>query len=151
MLVVMNSNQTRWLNCRMCLVQRKIRQGRWKKQNEEKMVEADMEIATLKYKKLLLESVRNSTIYNVSSRMYYQYFTFKGLDYTRNIVFSLTFLQSFFQRNIFRKLRITVISSNQWSVVSSFWVIWGNVRCRLMKPLIFGDSTKIIIRFILHF
>ena len=51
------------------------------------MVEADMEIATLKYKKLLLESVRNSTIYNVSSRMYYQNFTFKGLDYTRNIFF----------------------------------------------------------------
>ena len=46
-----------------------------------------MEIATLKYIKLLLESVRNSTIYNVSSRMYCKYFTFKGLDYTRNIGF----------------------------------------------------------------
>ena len=99
----------------------------------------------------MLESASNSTIHNVSSHMYYQDFTFKGLDYTRNIVFSLIFLQIFFQRNIFRKLRITVISSSQWSVVSTFWVIWGNVRCRLMKPLIFGDYTKIITRFILHF
>ena len=66
----------------------------------------------------MLESIRNSTIYNVSSRMYYQYFTFKGLEYTGNIVFSLIFLQIFFQRNIFRKLRIRVISSSQWSVVS---------------------------------
>ena len=72
---------------------------------KKKMVEADMEIATPN-KKLLLESVRNRTIYNVSSHMYYQYFTFKGLDYTRDIVFSLIFLQIFFQRNIFRKHRI---------------------------------------------
>ena len=64
-----------------------------KKQNEEKkMVETDMKLATLNKQKLMLESVRNSTIYNVSSRIYYQYFTFKGLDYTRNIVFSLIFL-----------------------------------------------------------
>ena len=78
------------------------------------MVEADIEIGTLnKQKKLLLESVRNRIIYDVSSRMYYQYFTFKGLDYTRNIVLSLIFLQIFFQRNIFRKLRITAISSSQ--------------------------------------
>ena len=42
MLVVMNSNQTRLLNCRMCFVHRKIRQGRW----QNKMAEADMEIAT---------------------------------------------------------------------------------------------------------
>ena len=100
----------------------------------------------------MLEPIGNSTIFNViSSHIYYQYFTFKGLDYTRNIVFSLIFLQIFFQRNIFRKLRITVISSNHWNVVSTFWVILGNVRCRLMKPLIFGDYTKIITRFILHF
>ena len=72
-----------------------------------------MEIATLNKQKMLLESVRNSRIYKVSSCMYYQYFTFKGLGYTRNIVFSLIFLQIFFQRNIFRKLRITVISSSQ--------------------------------------
>ena len=83
--------------------------------------------------------------------MYYKYFPFKGLDYTRNIVFSLIFLQIFFLRNIFRKLRITMISSSQWSMVSTFWVIWGNERCRLMKPLIFGDYTKTISRFILHF
>ena len=72
-----------------------------------------MEIATVKYKKLLLESVGNSTIYNVSNRMFYKYFTFKGLDYTRNIVFSLIFFQIFFQLNIFRKLRITVIFFSQ--------------------------------------
>ena len=36
-------------------------------------------------KKLLLESVRNSAIYNVSSRIYYEYFTFKDLGYARNI------------------------------------------------------------------
>ena len=86
--------------------------------------------------------------------MYYKYFTFKGLNYTRNIiVFSFIFLQIFFQRNIFRKLRITVVTSSQWNVASTFWVIWGNVRCRLMNPLIFGDYTKIkiITRFILHF
>ena len=78
------------------------------------MVEADMEIAEIS-KKLLLESVKNSTIYNVSIRIYYQYFTFKDLDYDKNIIFSLIFLQLFFQRNtnIFRKLRITVISSSQ--------------------------------------
>ena len=99
----------------------------------------------------MLEAVRNSTIYSVSSHMYYQYFTFKGLNYTWDIVFSLIFLQIFFQRNIFRKLRIIVISSSQWSVVSTFWVIWANVRCRLMKPLVLGDYTKIIMRFILHF
>ena len=90
----------------------------------------------------MLESVRNSTIYNVSSRMYYQYFTFKCLDYIKDIVFSLILLQIFFQRNIFRKLRITVISSSQWSVASTFWVIWGNVRCRLVKPLIFWGLHK---------
>ena len=56
------------------------------------MVETDMKLATLSKQKLMLESVRNSTIYNVSSRIYYQYFTFKGLDYARNIVFSLIFL-----------------------------------------------------------
>ena len=77
------------------------------------MVEADMKIAALNKQKMLLESVRHSTIYIVSSRMYYQYFTFKGQDYIRNIVFSLIFLQFFLQRNIFRKLRITVISSSQ--------------------------------------
>ena len=73
-----------------------------------------MEIAEIN-KKLLLESVKNSTIYNVSIRIYYQYFTFKDLDYNKNIIFSLIFLQMFFQRNtnIFRKLRITVISSSQ--------------------------------------
>ena len=73
------------------------------------------------------------------------------IDYTRNIVFSLIFFQIFFQRNISRKLRITVISSSQWSVVGTFWVILGNVCCGLMKPLIFGDYTKIITRLILHF
>ena len=83
--------------------------------------------------------------------MYYQYFTFKGLDYTRNIVFSLIFLQIFFQRNIFRKVRITVISSSDWNVVSTFWVILGNIHCRFMKPLIFGGYTKIIMRLILQF
>ena len=77
------------------------------------MVEADMEIAALKYKKLLLESVKNSAIYSLSSRMFYQNFIFKGLGYTRNIFFSLIFLQIFFQLNIFRKLRITVITSSQ--------------------------------------
>ena len=41
--------------------------------------------------------------------------------------------------------RITVISSRQSRV------IWANVHCRLMKPLIFWDYTKIITRFILHF
>ena len=73
-----------------------------------------MEIAEIN-KKLLLESVKNSTIYNVSIRIYYQYFTFKDLDYNKNIIFSLIFLQMFFQRNtnIFRKLRTTVISSSQ--------------------------------------
>ena len=50
-----------------------------------------MEIATLNKQNVLLEPVGNSTIYNVSGRIYYQYFTFKGLDYTRNIVFSLIF------------------------------------------------------------
>ena len=128
------------------------RPGRWEKQNWEKMVEADIEIGTLnKQKKLLLESVRNRIIYDVSSRMYYQYFTFKGLDYTRNIVLSLIFLQIFFQRNIFRKLRITAISSSQWTVVSTFWVIWGNVHCRVTKPLSFGGYAKLITRFILNF
>ena len=63
----------------------------------------------------------------------------------------MTFLQIFFQHNIFRKFRITVISSSQWNVVSTFWVIWGNVRCKLMKPLIFWDYTKIITCFILQF
>ena len=87
----------------------------------------------------MLESVRNSTIYNVSSSMDYQYFTFKGLDYKKNMVFSLVFLQFSFKCNIFRKLRIAVISSSQGSVVNTFWVIWGNTRSRLMKPQIFGD------------
>ena len=95
----------------------------------------------------MLESVRNITIYNVNSRIYYRYFTFKGLDYTRNIV---VFLKIFFQRSIFRKLTIAVISSSQWNVVSTFWVIWENVRCRLMKPLIFGYYTKII-NYAFHF
>ena len=90
------------------------------------------------------ESVRNSIIYNVSCRIYYQYFTFKGLNYTRNIVYSSIFLQIFFQRSILRKLTITVISSSQWNMVSTIWVIWRNERCRLMKPLIFGDYSKII-------
>ena len=69
------------------------------------MIEADMEIATLnKQKKLLLESLRNSIIYNVISPIYHNYFTFTGLDCTRNIVFSLIFLQIFFQRNILESL-----------------------------------------------
>ena len=96
-------------------------------------------------------SVRNSTICNASGRIYYQYFTFKGLDYTRNKVYSLIFLQIFFQSSIFRKLTITVISSSQLNVVSTFWFIWGNVRCRLMKPFIFGGLHKIMTHFILHF
>ena len=41
------------------------------------MVEADIEIATLNKQKMLLESVKSSTIYNVSSRMYYRDFTLK--------------------------------------------------------------------------
>ena len=98
---------------------------------------------------MLLESVRNSTIYNVSSRICYQYFTFKGLNYTINIVYSLIFLK--IQRNIFRKFRITIISSSQWNVVSTFRVLWGNVRCSIMKPMVFGNYTKTITHFILHF
>ena len=47
-------------------------------------------------------------------------------------------MQVFFQHNILRKLRITVISSSQCSVVSTFWVTWGNVRCKLMKPDFWG-------------
>ena len=70
--------------------------------------------------------------------MYFQYFTFKALD----VVISLNLLQIFFQRNIFRKLRIIVITSSHWIVVSIFWVIWGNVRCRLMKPLTFWGLHK---------
>ena len=97
----------------------------------------------------MLESVRNSAIYSVSSCIYYQYFTVKDIEYTRNIFYLLIYLQ--IQRNIYRKLRITIISSSQWNVVNTFWVIWGNVRCSLMKPLILGDYTKIITHFILHF
>ena len=93
----------------MCLVQRKVRQGE-KNKMKKKMVKADMEITKLNKQKLCLESVRNSTIYSVSSRMYYQYINFKNLDYTRNIDFSLIFLQIFFQRYSFKKPRITVIS-----------------------------------------
>ena len=45
-----------------------------------------MKIAALnKQKTVARNSVRNSTIYNVSSRIYYEYFTFKDLGYTRNI------------------------------------------------------------------
>ena len=116
-----NEFESNKVDCRMCLVRRKIRQGSWKNKMKKEMVEADIEIATLKYKKLLLESLRNSTIYNVSICMYYQYFTFKGLDYTRNIGFSFIFLQIFFQRHIFRKLRITVITSSQRNV----WVLFA--------------------------
>ena len=66
-----------------------------------------MEIATLnKQKTVVRAGGGNSAIYNVSSRMYDQYVTLKGPDCTRNIVFLLIF----FQHNIFRKLRITVIS-----------------------------------------
>ena len=133
-------------------MQRKIRQGRWKNKKKKHMIETDMKTAILsKQKKLLLESVRNSTICSLTSRMYYQYFTFKGLDYTRSIIFSLIFFHIFLQLNIFRKLRITVISSSQWNVVSAFWVILGNVHCRLIKPLILGGYSTIITRFILHF
>ena len=64
------------------------------------MEEGDKEIATLNKQKLLLESVIDSTIYNVSSRMYYQCFTFKSLDYTKNIGFSLIFCR-FFPKVIF--------------------------------------------------
>ena len=60
-------------------------------------------------------------------------------------------LQIFFQRSIFQRLTIIYISSSQWNVGSNFWVIGGNVRCRLMKPMMFGDDTKIITHFILHF
>ena len=62
---------------------------------KKKMVEADMEIATLNKQKAVVRVGRNSTTYNVSNRLYYQYFTFKGLDYTRNIVLSLIFWQIF--------------------------------------------------------
>ena len=40
--------------CRMCLVQRKIRQGRRKNKTKKKMVEADMEIASLNKKKTVV-------------------------------------------------------------------------------------------------
>ena len=59
------------------------------------MVDADTEIATLNKQKLLLESVRNSTMYNVSSRIYYQYFTFKDPDFARNTDSWLIFLEIF--------------------------------------------------------
>ena len=62
---------------------------------KKKMVEADMEIATLNKQKVVVRVGRNSTTYSVSNRLYYQYFTFKGLDYTRNIVLSLIFWQIF--------------------------------------------------------
>ena len=75
-----------------------------------RILKADMEIAALnKKKKLLLESIRNSIICNVSSHRYYQYFTFKGLDYTRNIVCSLIFLQIFFQRSTTDKSYVQLI------------------------------------------
>ena len=90
----------------------KLQNASCAEQNEEKNSRERCGIATLNKPKIV-ESLRNSTIYNVSSRMYYKYFPFKGIDYTRNIVFSLIFLQIFFLRNIFRKLRIAMISSSQ--------------------------------------
>ena len=125
---------------------RKVKKNKTKK----KTVEAVVEIAALNKQKAVVRVVKNSTIYNVSSRIYYQYFTFKGLDYTRNIVYSLLFVQIFFQRSIFRRLTVIDISSSQWNVVSSFWVIGGNVRRRLMKPPDFWGLQKIITHFILH-
>ena len=116
-----NEFESNKVDCRMCLVRRKIRQGSWKKQNEERNGRGRYRNSYTKIQKLLLESLRNSTIYNVSICMYYQYFTFKGLDYTRNIGFSFIFLQIFFQRHIFRKLRITVITSSQRNV----WVLFA--------------------------
>ena len=88
---------------------RKVKKNKTKK----KTVEADVEIAALNKQKAVVRVVKNSTIYNVSSRIYYQYFTFKGLDYTRNIVYSLLFVQIFFQRSIFRRLTVIDISSSQ--------------------------------------
>ena len=86
-----------------------------KKNNTKKKIwKADMEVAALnKQRTVVRVPYRNSTICNVSGRIYYQYFTFKGLDYARNKVYSLFFLQIFFQSSIFRKLTITVISSSQ--------------------------------------
>ena len=47
----MNSNQT---NYRTCLMQWKIRQGRLKNKTKKKMLEADMEIATLNKQKTVV-------------------------------------------------------------------------------------------------
>ena len=70
---------------------------------------------------------------NVSSRMNYLEFAFKGQKYARNLVFLLIFCQSFWNikkiLNICKKLRISVISSSQWnmSLGSIFWITWKKV------------------------
>ena len=74
-----------------------------------------MEIATLN---------KQETVARVGQKHYNQLFTSRGLDYTRNIVFSLIFLQIFFQRNLFRKLRTTAISST----VKCDQCFWSDLR-----------------------
>ena len=68
----------------MCLVVSKVRRRRWNKNNKKvKIVEKDIETWYYIWKQKLLESARNC---DVSSCIYYLKFTFKGPEYTRDIV-----------------------------------------------------------------
>ena len=68
----------------MCFVVSKVRRRRWNKnQKKVKIVEKDIETWYCIWEQKLLESARNC---DVSSCIYYLKFTFKGPEYTRDIV-----------------------------------------------------------------
>ena len=135
------------LNCRMCLGASKLRKSKWSenKKNQKQYWRKILKYDTT-YKKTVIR-VRKKHC-GVSSHMCYVNFTFKGSEYTSNIVLFMILLHIFLNVNKTEWLfflsnwdnfRIRVTSSCQLnlSVVSIYWVMWGNWR-RRTKYLIFG-------------
>ena len=95
-------------------------------QNEE-IVETDMDVWYWTYKKTFIR-VRKKQC-NVSSRMNYKWFTFKGPQYVRNVVFLSNFLQIFWNIKkaewLFLSHWVFVQSLEfQWSVPAREICLW---------------------------
>ena len=114
--------------------ERRMKKKMKTKTQNEKIVETDRDIWYQTYEKTVIR-VRKKQC-NVSSRMNYLQFAFKGPKYVRNIVFLLIFWQSFWNITkaewMFFLHWIFVESiSDQFQpvkyVFSTFWVIWKKV------------------------
>ena len=122
------------------------------KTQNDKLVETDRDIWHWTYEKTVIRIRKKQC--NVSSRMNYLEFAFKGPKYARNLVFLLIFCQSFWNIKkteglFFLHLIFLESLESQWSVPASeigLYLVLSELfeekYCTLVKRLIFWGVTQ---------